>query len=593
MFKKIRLSWQLFASYLILLFFAVFSVYYGAGNIWGKWHLERSAEDLRVRALLLAERISEQFESQEDLQEICVLLGKKSQTRFTVISKAGLVLCDSFENPLFLDNHSTRPEVISAFDNFYGMAVRYSTSLKKDTIYVAVPIIKNGQAIAVARAALPVRFLHEELQKIKAPLAIFATIVILIAALLSWFLSKHLGRVFNRIKKQALQIAQGDFKITNLPEISVETDGLVKALKDMAGQLEERIKTVENQKNELEIVLGGMVEGVVALDLQNRIVRMNKAACRLLGVGGNEWQGKFLHETLRDPDLKEFVNKIFETGENSQKELVFFSSAGTRTCLHANASVLRDASAKINGVLLVLHDVTRLQNLEQVRKDFVANVSHELKTPITSIKGFVETLEDGALENFQDARRFLSIISRHAERMNAIVDDLLVLSRLEANDGPASLEKKECGLREVLEETAKDCELKINQKNIKLLIECPENIKVKLNAPLMEQAIFNLLDNAVKYSEAGQSVTISGFEKNGTIIISVRDYGIGIGAEHLPRLFERFYRVDKARDRSQGGTGLGLAIVKHIVGLHQGKVLVESEQEKGSCFSIVLPKNPS
>jgi two-component system phosphate regulon sensor histidine kinase PhoR len=241
----------------------------------------------------------------------------------------------------------------------------------------------------------------------------------------------------------------------------------------------------------------------------------------------------------------------------------------------------------------VLHDVTELRRLENVRREFVANVSHELKTPVTAIKGFVETLRDGALDDRPQAERFLDIVARHAERLQAIIEDLLSLSRLEQEEGALDLPHLDTALTDVLQSAVQDCAVKAEARQMAVNVTCSPGLRARINAPLIEQAIVNLLDNAINYSKAGSTVWVEAAEEGADIILQVRDQGIGIPQQHLPRLFERFYRVDKARSREHGGTGLGLAIVKHIALVHGGRVSVSSAVGKGSTFTIYLPATPA
>ncbi|HNT36848.1 MAG TPA: ATP-binding protein, partial [bacterium] len=266
-------------------------------------------------------------------------------------------------------------------------------------------------------------------------------------------------------------------------------------------------------------------------------------------------------------------------------------SGDTERTLLARGTLLQDASGRTVGAVVVFSDVTRLRRLENMRRDFVANVSHELRTPVTSIKGFVETLLDGAINDRDDAQRFLGIIARHADRLNAIIEDLLTLSRIEQEVRRAEIEREVCRLRPILASVIEVCSLRAAEKSIRTELSCEDTLECKMNAPLVEQAVINLVDNAIKYSPSEATVQIAAQQTNDACTISVEDSGCGIPQEHLPRLFERFYRVDKARSRNLGGTGLGLAIVKHIVQAHQGTVSVVSEMGKGSRFTIHIPKS--
>jgi two-component system phosphate regulon sensor histidine kinase PhoR len=327
-----------------------------------------------------------------------------------------------------------------------------------------------------------------------------------------------------------------------------------------------------------------MKEGVIAIDNDDRLLILNPMAQRLLGVDMESVKGKTIQEAIRNVDLQKFFEKTHISPSPAHDEIVFRPG----TLMQAMGTALLDADYRKIGVLVVLNDITQTRNLENMRKDFVANVSHELKTPITSIKGFVETLREGAIKDPEKACDFLEIVSRQAERLDAIIDDLLALSRIEQKAESEEIEMEMGRIKDVLLAVMVNLQPKANDQNVKITLECDEDIYVKMNAPLMEQAVTNLLDNAVKYSPGG-NVTIKADRMDHEVAIRVIDTGVGIEPEHIPRLFERFYRVDKARSRKMGGTGLGLAIVKHIVQAHNGRTDVQSKPGRGSIFSIVLP----
>jgi len=331
-----------------------------------------------------------------------------------------------------------------------------------------------------------------------------------------------------------------------------------------------------------------MVEGVIAVDMEERIISMNQAAAQMFACNPSAAQGRTIQEVVRNVVLHEFVRNTLSSQKPVEKDIVLH--AGDERFIDGHGTVLRDARGKRMGALIVLNDVTRIRRLENVRREFVANVSHEIKTPITAIKGFVETLRDGAVKNQEDAERFLEIIENHAERLEAIIEDLLSLSRIEREAERGEIALVEGQVQDVVQMAVQVCEMSAGAKQIKIEFSCDKDIASKINAPLLEQAIVNLLDNAIKHSGEGSIIRVEATQTAEEIIIDVRDQGCGIEKEHLPRLFERFYRVDKARSRQLGGTGLGLAIVKHITQAHGGQVSVESVPGKGSTFSIRLPK---
>jgi two-component system phosphate regulon sensor histidine kinase PhoR len=383
------------------------------------------------------------------------------------------------------------------------------------------------------------------------------------------------------------RFASGDLEYRLDVPNSQEFGALSEATNEMAAQLHARIFMLTEQHSELEAVLSGMVEAVLVIDTNERMTRVNRAAERLFQIDQTRVRNRSVQETIRHSDLHRFVRRTLELEEPVEGELTIVGTPDQY--LQAHGAKLRDGHGQCMGLVVVLNDVSRLKTLEDIRRDFVANVSHELKTPITSIKGFLETLKEGAIRNPEHAERFLHIVIKHTDRLSAIIEDLLSLSRIErdAEKGEMALEEKP--LRPVFEAVVKACGKTAELKDITLELEVSDELLARINPRLLEQALVNLVDNAIKYSEPGHAVKISGQTGRGEVVIKVQDTGCGIPREHLQRIFERFYRVDKARSRKVGGTGLGLAIVKHIVHAHDGAVSVESSPGRGSSFSIHLP----
>jgi two-component system phosphate regulon sensor histidine kinase PhoR len=333
-----------------------------------------------------------------------------------------------------------------------------------------------------------------------------------------------------------------------------------------------------------------MVEGVLAVDSNHRILNMNPAAARIFGINVTAARDRDLLEVVRNTDLRNFIAEALGSPETVEGDIVIYDP-GERF-LRAHGSPLRDGQGRIIGAVIVLDDVSALRRLENVRKDFVANVSHELKTPITSIKGFVETLQGGAMKNPAEAERFLEIIARQADRLHAIIEDLLNLSRIERDAEAGDIALENARLKPVLQAAIQVCEVQAVAKEIRLELECDPALMVPISPPLLEQALVNLIDNAVKYSPNGSAVRVGARQTGDETLLEVQDWGAGIEEKHQARLFERFYRVDKARSRKLGGTGLGLAIVKHIAQAHGGQATVQSEVGRGSTFTLHLPKRP-
>lgn len=433
-------------------------------------------------------------------------------------------------------------------------------------------------------AALAVGWVARNLEE---PRWIWIALALVLVAAQSYFATRQFRKIFNQWKESAQKIRQGETPSRLLTNGIEECETFTNAFDEMAQHLDQRLRNVLEKRNEQEAVLGSMVEGVLAVDREERLINLNRAAAELFNIEEGVFHGRPLQELIRNSDLNRFVKLTLSSSIPVEGEIVLFEEE-ERT-LQANGTVLRDSQNHRMGALIVLNDVTRLKKLETMRRDFVANVSHELKTPITSIKGFVETLLDGAMENPEDTKRFLAIMANQADRLNAIIEDLLSLSRIEQQTEQSEIALEPSSIQSICEAAVQLCAAKAKEKDIPLTWNCEPGLKGKVNPALLEQALVNLLDNAIKYSEPGQPVELVCERHGGELLLSVRDHGPGIDKAHLTRVFERFYRIDKGRSRKLGGTGLGLAIVKHIAQAHHGNVQVESELGKGSVFTLHLP----
>jgi len=587
--KKKRLLWQLYPSYLLITIISLITVTWYASESLRHFFLEQTASDLKVRARFFEKQVLEHLDPLDEkaVDLLCKEIGKSAETRITVILPSGKVVGDSEKNPAIMDNHVDRPEFIEALTGPSGTSTRYSRTLEKDMMYVGIPIKKKNRILAVVRTSIPANDIDLVLKSMKIKIAFGCLVVAVFAAILSLFVSRRITRPIEQIKSWAESIARGEFHFRPPVAESVEIEALSDALNRMAVELREHIDTVMRQRNEIEAVLSSMVEGVIAVDMEERVISMNHAAAKMLGCDPAEARGRSIQEVVRNTVLQDFVKNALSSRKAVEEEIVLSSESDR--FLNGHGTLLCDAEGRQIGAVIVLNDMTRLMRLEKIRREFVANISHEIKTPITAIKGFVETLRDGAVENREDVERFLEIIGKHVDRLEAIIEDLLSLSRIEQEAGREEIVLDEGRLKDVLETAIQVCEAGAMAKKIEIELSCAEEIVAKIDSQLLEQAVVNLIDNAIKYSSEGKTVWVEASQMGNETLISVRDQGCGIEKRHLPRLFERFYRADKARSRQMGGTGLGLAIVKHIAQAHGGHVTVESIPGKGSTFSIHLP----
>jgi two-component system phosphate regulon sensor histidine kinase PhoR len=555
------------------------------------FYLEQTKAGLEARALLVEDLFLLKMAESDfhKIDALCKELGQKSSTRITLILPDGKVAGDSDELPQKMDNHADRPEVTDALAGHTGSSERYSYTLKESRMYVAVPLKQYDKIIGVLRTSISMSVVDQAVAAIQLRIAMGGFMVAILMAAISLWISRRITRPLERLRIGAKRFARGNLTHKLPLTGSQEISDLAETLNQMAAELDEKINHVVDQRNEREAILSSMIEGVLAVDTQERLIRLNQTAARLIGLDPARAQGRLLQEVVRNLDLQQLVTNVLATQKPQEDEILLHDNGGGERYLHAHGTILRDAQEKEAGALVVLHEVTRLKKLEKVRRDFVANVSHELRTPVTSIKGFVETLLDGAMNNPEELQRFLQIVATQTDRLNAIIEDLLTLSRIEQETEKAEIILAPGPIKNVLDTAIEVCQMKASDKNIQIELNCDETLQAPINPPLLEQAIINLLDNAVKYSPPGQTIHLSANNTDEGVVIQVRDHGCGISREHLPRIFERFYRVDKARSRKLGGTGLGLAIVKHIAQAHGGRASVESTVGEGSVFFIYLP----
>jgi len=585
------LARKLFFSYLaVAAAFVALTALWTTGMV-RDFYLEQMAQDLEARARLIQHPVAALLEGEDPgrdaVQDLVTRLAHSVATRTTVILPSGLVVGDSHELPRKMDNHADRPEVRAAMTGRVGRKTRYSATLKKELMYVAVPLRRHDRTLAVVRTAIPLTAIDHTLAAIHTRIAVASLVMLALLAAVSLAIALEISRPLKALEAGAERFARGDLD-HRLPNSRFEEiDALAGAMNRMAGQLHQRIDTILRQRQELEAVLASMQEAVLAVDNDGTIINLNHASADLLGAPPEELKGRLVHEVVRKPNLLDFVEKTLHGNQPIEQDLRLQDDQ--QRWLSAHGTPLRDPQNRQIGALAVLHDVTRLHRLESVRRDFVANVSHELKTPITSIKGFVETLLDGALDDHDNAVRFLRIVARQVNRLDAIIEDLLTLSRLEKGGQQPPQRLEPGSLVEVLQAAVEMCEKKALDKKIDLSLDCPPGLAALMNAPLLEQAVVNLVDNAIKYSHTGGHVRLTADCSPHDLTIRVQDDGCGIEPKHLARLFERFYRADKARSRQLGGTGLGLAIVKHIALVHQGSVDVQSIPGRGSTFSLHIP----
>jgi two-component system phosphate regulon sensor histidine kinase PhoR len=555
------------------------------------FHIERVEESLAVQNRFLQERIPSEPAAPGAAAALATALeaGRRAapDTRITVIAPDGRVLADSIADASHMQPHQGRPEVAAALQGRVGRDMRRSDTTGRNTLYLARPIHADGRVLGVVRTAASIADMEEVLSGLQRRIILQGIALMLIAVGVAFFLSTRVLRPLASLEDGAGRFAAGDLMhrvpVSNAREIAA----VAEAMNRMAAQLCERIGAIETQRSELETLLASLGEGVVAVDAAEQILYANDRAVELLGANAAATRGHDLREIIRHPGLQEVILRALKTGEPAEADVVL---RGDRdTYLQGRAVPLRDTGNEVRGAVIVMNDLTRIHRLMVLRRDFVANVSHELKTPLTSIGGFVETMLDPDPPPEADRQRFLGIILRQVQRLQTLVDDLLGLARIEQQAEDGAVETVPTPVKAVVDDAVETCRQTALEGGVTIETDVAEGLSARLDADRIGRAVVNLLDNAIKHSPAGSRVRVQCRTAGSQLEFVVTDRGSGIEPQHLPRLFERFYRVDKARSRRDGGTGLGLAIVKHIVQAHGGQVAVESRPGEGSRFSFRIP----
>lgn len=574
-------------------------------------------QELNLAANLIGRDIGEAKGDKKTIQPLVLRIGRDTQKRATVIAPDGKVLGDShvaFEAIEQLENHADRPEIIEAKTNGYGQSVRFSTTLQDKALYGAVPLMDEGRLVGYLRLAMPLRQVEDTITALRKNLFLGASLSFFLALFFGFVLTWTVNRPLREISAMMRQMSEGNLKQPYHLLPRKELKELSASLEKMGRELDEKIELLDLETTQLNAMLSAMGEGVLVTDEKGRAILVNPFLKQVLG-GTASWKRKTVQEIFMNSELQDAVEAILK-GESFRKVNLVYGRTSPR---YFEVQIVPLTPPRRNRRAVALfHETTELQHLLKVRQDFVANASHELRTPLTSISGYVETLQSIAPDTPPEIRRFLSIIQKNVRQMNSIIVDLLELARLDGRE--TDLERREhVSVIEVLAAAGQMIKDAARQKGITYQEDwgtVPPETKAFWERDRIVQAVFNLLDNAVKYTPEGGEVRFKAeivqrpeFSVQGKdasdpsgrqndeghsdfLEIRVEDTGIGIPKEHLPRIFERFYRVDKARSREVGGTGLGLAIVKHIVESHGGRLQVQSTVGKGSVFTLLIPLTP-
>lgn len=520
--------------------------------------------------------------------ERAVKLRELTDARMTLMKADGTVLADSNSDPRGMDNHSHREEVIGALEQGIGKSTRSSDTLHQNMLYVAIPVTNMAsKETYVLRLAISLAEVEQSISSLTVVLVVGLLILFVIAALISYRIALGLTKPLEKITQVAKKIKNMDYRARVDIKKNDEIGELGHAINAMADSLQIQMTRIRENENHLQSVLSNMINGVVMMDSNGLILIMNDRAEQILGISASKLIGRHFREIKQQYELAQLIMEGFDTRKHIHEEITFYYPEERLLELNL-VPIYQTHGSEFSGILLVLQDVSAIRRLERMRSEFVANVSHELKTPIAAVKGFAETMLSGAVKDEETANAFLQIIYDESERLNRLIGDILELSKIESRRVPLMLSPVD--ISRFMNNTIAILEVSSTKKNITVNLTAPEELYMEADEDRLRQVFVNLLSNAISYTPEGGTVDVHiSLTELEQVRIAISDTGIGIPEKDLPRIFERFYRVDKARSRGSGGTGLGLSIVKHLVELHKGTISVRSVVGKGTTFTIELP----
>ncbi|EAE5857961.1 PAS domain-containing protein [Listeria monocytogenes] len=579
-------------SFFILFFVVMVIVGVFSGELMKSTYLNMKESQLEDDAKILLQTTNmENLDLDKDaatIQKSLDPLGEDIDARITVIDSEGDVVADTKKDPEKLDNHMNRPEVTDILKKgeSVGISIRESDSLGYSMLYVAVPVKHQGKTDGVLRISISLESVDAAVAKLWENLALIFGIALVIIAAISVFIARKITRPVREIIEVSTDLANHKYDSRIHGKISGELQDLSISVNTLAESLETQMFEIKQNEQRLNAIVQNLVSGVMLINVDKQVIMTNRTMYQILGE--TEITGKPFYEVIKSFALSQLIEGTFETKTIQQKEIILYFPR--EMILDASVSPILGENGEITGIILLLHDITQIRHLENVRSEFVTNVSHELKTPVTALKGFAETLLDGAMYDEVLLKKFLTIIKEESDRLHRLIMDILALSRIEQNPVAENVELVD--VDEVIEQSARTIFEMATEKNIRVTIpeKTSASVMIETDRDKLQQIIINLLSNAINYTPVDGKVEVKLIEQGAEVIIEVTDNGIGIPAKDIDRVFERFYRVDKARSRHSGGTGLGLSIVKHLVENCGGRIEVESQEEVGSTFRVTLPK---
>ncbi|EBI2393469.1 cell wall metabolism sensor histidine kinase WalK, partial [Listeria monocytogenes] len=578
-------------SFFILFFVVMVIVGVFSGELMKSTYLNMKENQLEDDAKILLQTTNmENLDLDKDaatIQKSLDPLGEDIDARITVIDSKGDVVADTKKDPEKLDNHMNRPEVTDILKKgeSVGISIRESDSLGYSMLYVAVPVKHQGKTDGVLRISISLESVDAAVAKLWGNLALIFGIALVIIAAISVFIARKITRPVREIIEVSTDLANHKYDSRIHGKISGELQDLSISVNTLAESLETQMFEIKQNEQRLNAIVQNLVSGVMLINVDKQVIMTNRTMYQILGE--TEITGKPFYEVIKSFALSQLIEATFETKTIQQKEIILYFPR--EMILDASVSPILGENGEITGIILLLHDITQIRHLENVRSEFVTNVSHELKTPVTALKGFAETLLDGAMYDEVLLKKFLTIIKEESDRLHRLIMDILALSRIEQNPVAENVELVD--VDEVIEQSARTIFEMATEKNIRVTIpeKTSASVMIETDRDKLQQIVINLLSNAINYTPVDGKVEVKLIEQEAEVIIEVTDNGIGIPAKDIDRVFERFYRVDKARSRHSGGTGLGLSIVKHLVENCGGRIEVESQEEVGSTFRVTLP----
>jgi two-component system phosphate regulon sensor histidine kinase PhoR len=579
---------RLYAGFAVVILFSILIVGLMVQRQIEQASLRDISNNLSSQAFILQQSFANTGQqTQSQIQQTLKQIGQRTDTRVTLLTKDGVVIADSEFNASEMDNHRYRPEIIAANTADIGQSRRYSKTLQKPMLYVAVSAMASSGNLGYIRTALPTQRIDEEINYLRRVIIIAASLTALIALFIGYWLAMSFARPLRQMTLIAKNYAHGRYQLRIPSQRRDEIGDLARSLNQMADISSQRFDIIKTERDQLSTILKSMNEGVITVTSEGLITHVNAAACRMLRTSGERCLG----QALKDIDGSDNLDQAFRQCQQQQTSVERTIQLDGYTFLrHYRLHVTLLKQSHRADAILVLQDITAVQRIDKMRADFVANASHELKTPITAIRGFAETLIEDDTIDHAIQQRFMRKIHGQSIRLSALVSDLLALSRLESNDEAYNTQ---VDLQRVVQRVCANLQAVAQTQQVTLELQTKDGPVTLLGDDnALGQMATNLIDNAIKYTAAKGTVTVALTVTEGLAVLAVKDNGLGIDESDQERIFERFYRVDKARSQSLGGTGLGLAIVKHIVQSHKGRLQLKSKLNQGSTFTITIPLSP-